>query len=329
MYKLTHYIFIQLFFITYALNRLEANDANGKDSCYEICSPMIFEDECCQGGAFLSADLLYLRAYEGGLNCDCGPFVIKDNFDSQGRVDTNFKKKNRHIHYQWDPGFRIGAGYLFGTCDNWDLDIFWTCYNSTTRKHHEFHGCNNLKWKINFNIVDGIIGRQFPFGPCFTLRAFIGLRGGWIEQKVRRNFKSFTFSPMGNETSTTFRKDREKFFGLGPLVGIDGNYHLGCGFSLYLSVDAACLFGYFHNKFRHREILENSNTFLHGRENLDAVTAAADAYFGIRWQKYFTESIQILFQLGLEHHQYFNFNQIGDYGDLSLDGGTFSVGLQF
>jgi hypothetical protein len=113
------------------------------------------------------------------------------------------------------------------------------------------------------------------------------------------------------------------------LLGLEADWKVGCGFSFYVSGAVSWLYGKHKTKFS--ETIETCDTSsfcsIHG--HIDANIAAADAAFGIRWQKCICGNKALLLQLGLEHHRYFDYNRFCNYGDLSFDGVNFSAAVTF
>jgi hypothetical protein len=313
---------------------------DGKDGDCCSCEPT----SCGKG--FVSADLLYWRAFEDGLT-DCFPLEAVDDVSSDGNIISRFKGKGKDPRFDWDAGFRLGAGYEFAS--GWDIAAFWTHFHSHSNRHHrKDDGIRNEhqnRWRLDFEVVDLLVGREFNLGSCFTLTPFGGLRGAKIEQKLRSNFANredsyvnssseiffSNFNPSSCAAGDFTRSNghrKQKFLGIGPLIGIEADWNLGCGFSLYANASVAALYGYFHVR------LNESNEFFDGADywnvkwNLSACEAVVDVGLGVRWHTYLCGSL-VWLQLGLEHHRYFNQNRFGDYGDLCLDGANFSAGIAF
>lgn len=311
-----------------------STDGQCGDSC--SCAPV-----CCApcGKGFISADLLYWRAFEGGLD-ECFPTEDIDYVHSYGDIISKFRGKGEDFHFQWDAGFRLGAGYEFGC--GWDIAVYWTHFHSNSRRNGNQHRC---RWKLDFEVVDLIAGRPFDLGSCFTVRPFGGLRVARIEQKLRTNFRSRTDSYV-DSSSTIFMDDlslsgyssshfktasahgKNRLLGTGPLIGIEGDWNLGCGFSLYANASFAVLYGHFHVRLKESEEFVDGANFSHIKRNPHACQAVVDAGLGVRWQTSFCGNI-VWLQLGLEHHRYFNQNRMGEYGDLCLDGANFSAGIAY
>ncbi|WP_068468856.1 Lpg1974 family pore-forming outer membrane protein [Candidatus Protochlamydia phocaeensis] len=314
---------------------------SGECRDFYSCAPA-----CCCGKGFISADLLYWRAFEDGLDA-CFPTEAVDYVSSDGNIISKFKGKGEDPDFNWDAGFRLGTGYQFAS--GWDIAAFWTHFHSHSSRHHrnnyESRDEHELRWKLDFEVVDLIGAREINLGSCFTLSPFGGLRWARIEQKLRSNFISNAdfysgsssqifysdFSPSGYSSSnfSTFSShNKEKFWGLGPLVGVELDWNLGCGLSLYANASVAFLYGHFHVRLNESDEFVDGADFCNVKRNMCACQTVLDAGLGVRWQTCFCGSI-VWLQLGLEHHSYFNQNRFGDYGDLCLDGANFSAGFAF
>lgn len=306
-------------------------------TCNISCQP------ACNVKGFISADFLYWRAFESGLD-QCVATEVSDSITSTSSSATSssssdqivvsrFTGEGRDPHFNWDPGFRIGAGYELGG-DKWDIAVLWTHFHS-----HSSRDGNAFRWSINYDVIDIIEAYQCELGSCFTLRPYGGLRGARIDQKLRLNdvtsavsssFASFSGASLVDGPITTNSNNKQKFSGLGPLLGLEVDWKIGCGFSVYINLAASWLYGKFD--IRQSELTESADTIdsFKVRKRLHASLAVGDAGFGFRWQTTFCNDIRLLLQLGFEHHRYFDYNRInGNYGDLSFDGLNLSAGLEF
>lgn len=293
------------------------------------------QQHACCGKGFVSADLLYWRPFVGGID-ECSSENVSESIASDGRVISRFNGKARNPDFDWDPGFRVGAGYEFA-CSNWDIAVFYTYFHSKSHGSNS-HGSDSygfenmnhrLRWSINFDLIDVVAGYETDVASCVTFRPFIGLRGARIDQKLHRGHFQSSNSYVSTSRNHFGGKNHEKFTGVGPLLGVEADWNVGCGFKLYASASTSWLYGKFRvklNKFDHFDYFDD---FCHISQNLDANLANFDAGIGIRWETCFCGNMRLLLQLGLEHHQYFNYNRIGDYGDLSFDGVNFSVAVGF
>ncbi|WP_059359147.1 Lpg1974 family pore-forming outer membrane protein [Parachlamydia acanthamoebae] len=287
-------------------------------------------DFCCEpiscGLGFISADLLYWRAFESGLDA-CVPGQVSDIVTSDGKVVSRFKGRGRDPHFDWNPGFRIAAGYEL-PCSDLDIAASWTYFHS--RSHGPRNHGNKIRWNLNFDAVDVVAGYESDFGACFALRPFGGLRGAWIDQKLRiHGTSNSASSSVTNDLLEAKTKNKENFWGVGPLIGLGADWNIGCGFSLYTSASIAWLYGNIDVRLREADETVDTVNLCRVKKRLDANLAVADAALGIRWQTCFCRNTRLILQLGLEHHRYFDYNRIGGYGDLCFDGFNFSAGLEF
>lgn len=294
-----------------------------ESSCTEntCCSPC--QSQC--GQILISADLLYWRPFQDRLD-RCIPTSVSGTVLSDGRIISIFEGKGKDPRFEWNPGFRIGAGYEFA-CSNWDVGVLWTHFDS--KAHRSFEHQNKLRWHIDLDVVDFLVAYQYDFNSCFILRPYIGVRGARIDQKVR--FGGFpdskTFALTDQNLFGTHNK--HEFTGVGPLFGLEADLRVGCGFSLYVNGAISWLYG--RNDVRLTDSTATTDVieFCSIKNKTNSTLMAADASFGFRWQTCFCKDTQFFLQLGFEHHRYFDYSRIGDCGDLSFDGVRLGLGLGF
>lgn len=313
------------------------------EECEECCSA----PPCCNGRGFISADFLYWTAHQNGFSGGCIPDTINNYVYEDGFVESKIKGNSRDIKYKWDPGFRLGTGYEFGG-QPWDIAAYWTHFHT---HNHEGRRPNHFNWKLDYDVIDVLIGRKFSL-ECFAFRPFIGIRGAQIDEKVKSSslisnniffngsssyYSSGDYSYDYYEYSDSSilnhlraeENSKQKFRGIGPLIGIEADWNWGCGFSLYGYISVSSLYGHFHNRFN------GFNSFLDGANNCEkkaylySCQLSTDALLGIRWEKCFCNDLRVIFQFALEQHRYFDNNHIGGYGDLCLDGFSFSGIVSF
>jgi hypothetical protein len=246
---------------------------------------------------------------------------------SDGTVISQFKGKDRDPHFEWNPGFRLGVG-LELTRSNWDFVAIWTHINS--KAHNSKEQDAEFNWNLDFDVIDVVAAYNFDVGSCFALRPYVGLRGARIEQKVRYDEQeSSKAAALAADLNIPDDHNDQKFTGIGPLVGLEADWNIGCGFSLYANADLSWLYGNF--KVRIHELTESEHTFdfYSSDKHLVANIGVADAGIGIRWETCFCNGNRLFLELGLEHHRYFNYNRFCSYGDLTFDGFNAGIGFEF
>lgn len=275
----------------------------------------------CFDNVWISGDVLYLRASEDGFGCDFGLTNIATTVES-GKVVTNIWERDREIDFNWNPGFRLGLGYDLED-DCWDTAVYWTSFYEKN-KHRE---CNNrAHWKLRFNEVDAVLGYNLTYGQCFNIRPFFGARYANIQQTLSTHLETeiLVLATNANSLAISKKRNRERFWGAGPLLGFDAGFKLGCGFSVYGNLAGTFLYGTFKNKFNDSDSFTAaiSNCLAHSKNN--SVLMGYDAGLGLRY-----ELCSVTLQLGLEQHGYFDFNKIGCGGDLNLYGFNASAIFRF
>lgn len=274
---------------------------------------------CCEKNEncwIFNGDLLYWRALQNGLNCECSSGI-----------------KN----HEWNLGYRIGIEKDFA-CSCWDTAIEWTHFNCNTKQGHKHvqdsssHERNHSKWKLDFNTVDVSIGRDFEINSCAALRPYFGLRGVWVDEKLFDHQESLQTSTLTETFVTADRHKKSEFWGVGPQLGLEFDWALGCGLGFYGNISAGVLYGNFHIKSREKDTFTNpTETFsCKNHHDCEACEAVADAELGFSWKQcVFCNKVNLEIRLGWEHHQYFDHNKFGGYGDLCLDGAVISLRLGF
>lgn len=297
-----------------------------------LCEASLCEESICccpcqpqRGHGFIGADLLYWRPFQDGLDT-CIPTDVSDTVLPDGRIISTFKGKGRDPHFEWNPGFRVGAGYEFA-CSNWDIGAFWTHFNSKARR--TLCNENRLRWNIDLDVVDLLLAYKCDCNSCFTLRPYIGIRAAKINQKLR--FGGFpdstTFATTGRNLVGTDNK--QKFTGIGPLVGLEADIKIKCGFSFYVNGTISWLYGRNNVKLINSAATIDVIDFCRIKNNINSTLFAADFSLGVRWQRCFCGNKQFYLQLGYEHHRYFDYGRIGKCSDLSFDGVQIGLGVGF
>ena len=275
-----------------------------QDQCSETCS------ESCDKIIF-GADLLVWRPYERGLS-HCAFNDITNTVLADGTVLTVLEDTGHSANFKWNPGFRVGAGYQFGN-SSWKYGLIWTHFDSKSHSGDEI----KIKWNLHFDTVDGLAGYTCSLNDSFFLTAFGGVRVARIDQSLHLDTPLLTF----------FNHDKEEFCGAGPLVGLEAKYTMGCNFSLYANMAVSWLYGRYHVHFSDFNLFASGSTLSNQKKNFNSNQYVTDAGLGIQWiYPIFTGNLFV--RLGLEHHQYFDYNYL-ENGDLSLSGGILSLGLEF
>lgn len=282
--------------------------------------------DCC-GKGFISADLLYWRAFQSGLGV-CVSSELVEDVESDGTVISSFSGKSRSPHYNWEPGYRIGAGYQFGGSP-WEVALYFTDFHSHSNKHNGdnddddfLNDERHFKWHLNYYVTDLLLGYDYEYSCYFSLKPFVGVRYAQIELSS----KFFEFDSLLLTSADSHNK--QKFNGVGPIFGLEGDWNLGCGFGLYANGAISGLYGNYRNSSHEANVFEDSEEFTDFNDRRHNWQTVVDLGVGVSWEECFCDGLKLIVKLGWEHHQYFNIDRC-DCGDLSLDGGVLSARVDF
>lgn len=298
--------------------------AVGKMDGYQEGYPSCSNTECaqpsccasCWGDFTVNVDFLYWRAFENGLevcrtNCSC------DDISEDGHVISSSESRSREPNFKWAPAFRIGVGYA---CNALYTELDWTHFYS--KSSHKSHG-SGLDWRVHYDVVDLLVGYNYKWNQSITVIPYLGVRGARINQHVSNiDFDCDASSEFGNHNS-------QKFDGVGPMLGIKADMNVWCGFGLYANLGAGELFGTYKIRSEEYSIFSDTENYCDRSKDIDASPLFYDAAVGVSWRKCFCNGMYVMLKLGVEQHRYFDYNRVGDCGDLSFEGGTLSAVVGF
>ncbi len=221
------------------------------------------------GGVTTTLDFLYWKANEDGLEYGtkmvAGPLIGRSSQNNSRLLDLNFK---------WNPGFRLGVGYLFDRFDHWNLGLKWTYIRNTAYGHAKARGIEsqvgltdtivppwvNLnfvltagasqaaeKWHATLNVLDLDLARSFFVSERLVINPSIGLRGAFIFQKLhakyRTNFLSMesAFQPPRNVNIFAWNH----FSSFGIRGGSEFLWHFDSRWNLFAKFSGSVLYGKF------------------------------------------------------------------------------------
>ncbi len=269
-------------------------------------------------------ELLYWVASLGGLEAAFGNTTIATSV-AGGITTTTVTESDKEPNWQWRPGFRVGADYAF-TC--FDLEADWTHYIG--RAHYNKNGQHG-GWKIKYDAIDLLFGRRCCVAPCFYFKPFIGVRGALIHQKLNSHLETLFTALIGNSTVTTDKNDKERFWGVGPELGVEADWYLGCNWSIYASFDFVTYYGQVKTTVSNTDTFTSTVSISNGTIRHRFNCIATDGSIGIRWDKAWPVASEVLltFKLGVEQHRIYDFSNLGSDGTLSMDGANFAASLGY
>ncbi len=301
-------------------------------------------------GIFLQGDVLYWTARELGLE-----YALKVN-----SAETHYAVEG--LQFDWDFGFRAGIGTTTKG-RRLDLGLYWTHLFTRAKDRGSISSSEGFipiwshpnfvlssetatdadaDWKLNYNELDLNFQYAFYVGKSFILRPFLGPSLLWLNQGYK--LKYGRAEPVSGDDHV---KMKNKFTGVGLTAGSDLQFCFKHGWSLYGKAGVGLYYGKFHIK-RKEHFIDELDDFesLHAKQLLHVGTPTTTLGIGIRWDHGFSHnryslSLKLLWEqlLFFGQNQLFRFltpsnndvqsNYAANQGDLTLQGGTFSVHFTF
>jgi hypothetical protein len=198
------------------------------------------------------------------------------------------------LNNTYKPGFQVG--FIANTSyDNWNFsgNYLWfrSKVNASRSKNSTnyyispvFTGPYSIKigsiqsyWELGIDMIDLYLSRPFFSGDKLTLTPILGLKGGWIRGHFNLVATNFVSQSNKQQADTTSR-----MFGIGPRLGVETNYRLGKGFSI---------FGSFLNSFLYADYTALSLKYMNNlgqtsfveNNNFKTFRAISDGSIGLNW----------------------------------------------
>lgn len=315
-----------------------AFDAN----CAPNCGPCPAYCGSSCSDFYFTAEGLVFKACQDGL-------AYGTHTRSTTLADTSVVVESRikNVHPDWHVGFRLGVGYEL-PCDCWGIALYWTHFQTHANSHTnerfnptttpgleasvftpaygltsynagETSGIDRTeaRWKLHLDLVDVELGRPVCLSQCLTIRPHIGIRAAWINQRYNIENTAITTTSTVDLQAVKLKSDYE---GVGLRGGLDTQWDLGCGMSLYGNAAASVLYGNFNVKSEdayRTDTTDTAFTFVDQKDDFCACRAVTDAAIGVRWRGCFcNDSVAVTLNVGWEHHLFFNQNQFEDFAQL-------------
>lgn len=174
----------------------------------------------------------------------------------------NFVTSYKTLSFDWAPGFRVGVGYNMHH-DDWDTQASYTWFQSKATDHLsgsvtpaffaarlsllEPFETGKVRLDLHYNIFDWDLGRSFLVSRSLSMRPFIGIKAGWINQTIHTKWTIPNFLGLGG-LFTASENLKNNFRGGGPKGGVYGKWILGNvhdhSFSLIGNFESAYMWGH-------------------------------------------------------------------------------------
>lgn len=293
-----------------------ASNSQGKESPAVKKHPAISHRSGQDFTMFFTAELLYWKWNGGGLDFVRTGVGIP-NVGGVALQDTPVTKTGGEFgpDFQFDTGFRVGAGVYFGANNAYDISVKYTHFHthakgSFDRSKDLATSALALTWaqsaqintsivhfanidvKPHFNWIDLVTGYSFGLTPNLLLRPYAGLAGFFIDGRLRVFFDiDRVAQAVGHEKIV--HKARYSAFGLSPVLGIESNWSFAKNWSFFGV--ANFYIPYFWQKLRavqrtNQVDLGNQFISMHSGIHQTRLSQGFDFLLGPQWDVWFCKS---------------------------------------
>ncbi len=196
------------------------------------------------------------------------------------------------------PGFQIQGGMTF-EYDNWDSYVQYTWFHNTNSSNASAPLNGNLypsrgfpsdtnnasayskaheSWNLKMDLADWVLSRPYYMSPKMTCRPMWGIRGAWIRQDLDTTYTSNTNVEVYAEKITSW--------GVGPEVGLTGNYTFGYGLRVFGDASADVLFTRYNTSANETNTTDSSKYSV-SEDSLNTIRPHAMLDLGFAWSSYF------------------------------------------
>jgi len=311
---------------------------------------------------YFTADFLWWKAKQAGMVYATNGVLTQVPTAAQSFQPLN-SGHNGLVNYDWDPGFKVGAGYKFWH-DNWDLYAEYTWLHtdgsdSLERQNgltpnfplpepvaqEEIANRATSRAHLRFNVIDLELGRNFYLSPQLTMRPHFGFKGTWQTQDWRtRYFSSFLrIQPnQGNTIPLTgpYRMHHHnRYYGVGIRAGFDTAWHFTYQWSLFGDIAWTAMWSNY--RLRRHDTVDDTTTGQKRRAinihtSFYELKYVGELQIGLRFETWFADNsyhfqIQVGWeeQIWINHMSYIGTSNPIPYFDLTLHGLTLMTRFDF
>lgn len=291
----------------------------GEEGCESCCSQF-----------YIRGDILYWTPRVSGLELNFGTTEIVEEVVECSQIFTT-EEVDLDPHFNWDVGYRASAGF---ECNPWNLEVLWTHFDGDgKRSRQDGDNSNTGKVTIKLDQIDLAIGLTCDTSCCFMLKPFVGARAAKINEHIKANSSTEIILDSARATEIKTFNDKQKYWGVGPLFGLQAEWELGCGLGVYGTVAGSVLYGEYQVNSEDANIYSSpisKQIFNDNKRHVHTFDCNLDLSLGFVWHTLLCDYYDIDMKLGFEHHQYFNQNRLCvGRGDISFTGGIFSILMGF
>ncbi len=179
---------------------------------------------------FFKADGFLWKAFLGG----------SDYAATNSSLATNLViGESKQADFCWRWGFRSELGYRLPH-DHWDALANYTWFQDKSNQsvdspsggtivplmaafsHFAQNASASIYWHLLYQNFDLDLRKAYFLSRHFSVSPFFGMRNTWLNQDYRANYTN----PNGTSPKTIQIKTKQDFWGVGPLAGLNSEWHI-------------------------------------------------------------------------------------------------------
>lgn len=234
-------------------------------------------------------------AWKPGVKIDFGYQLPCDGWDLNTRwtyYHAHFTSLKKHFEAEINPP---GIGVI----PLWFYPFFYTSFGANGEPVRYRSAAAN--WNFNFNSIDLEFGRASIIHRNVLLLRFIaGAKGAWMRQHYHADYANGTTVQalrIRDEATRNLQLLSSRFahgqhsWSLGPRLGLDSTWPIGCGFNLIGNGAFSLLYSFFRTATEFDDLVIEGTTplslRLHRNEKFHELTPVLEARFGFGWGTHF------------------------------------------
>jgi len=289
---------------------------------------------------YLTADFIYWKTMQEGTHYTTTNASTPPN----DPLANNPKGKSKVVGYSWNPGFKVGIGLNLCHGD-WDVFAQYTWLRPKNSESSSgpivsfdfFANTSSIKtkrvaakWKLDFDVIDVELGRNFYLNHTLTMRPFIGLKGTWQDYKetivtsredysLESDFGGFAVPVSGPQTDT----HSSNISGIGFRGGLNLAWYMSKNWSIFGNLAWSILSTKYSDLKYTSEIANVSTNTKTVTDNVKRTNGnytnkfVGETEIGLRWELWFSNNdYHFSVQAGWEQQTWINWiNQLDDVWD--------------
>ena len=298
----------------------------------------------CPKGFYVKGEFLLMQVKEEGLE-----YAITQNTTEVGVNNNAFPLTGGDIqgystgHHNWDwtCGARAGIGFYLNY-DSLNVEAIWTYIRINNDSGKNLSGgrmlpfwlppnlrgnglappniASSARWTGNLNTLDLKLGKPYHISRYVIFNPHCGLRMAWIDQDyTSRNSGDFVIGPELLDENLKMNAKND-FWGVGPRVGIDTEWHFSDSWYLFGNMATSILYSHFDV---YQELIFDDNTFYQLKHGFYTNSPNMEINLGICWCHLFNKNKNMVsLKAAYEMHQWWDQNRLRRFFDKDTNTAT-------